>query len=165
MFRWFVGLSVYEPVSNPSTFSKNRDRLAQAEVGRRLIEKIVEMARRCNLTSNEYFSVDGTLIEAWASQNSLRCKDGSDNDDSDGVGRNTGRNFQGEQRSNQTHASRTDSEAMLATKSRGMATRPSYTSHTLTKNHNGLLVDAELTLATETAERDTAIDMGTMGLG
>lgn len=159
MFRWFVGLSVDEPVWNPSTFSKNRDRLAQADVGRRLFEEIVEMARRRNLTSNEHFSVDGTLIAAWASQKSVRRKDGSDDDNPDGIGRNAGRNFHGEKRSNQTHASRTDPEAMLATKSHGMATRPSYTGHTLMENRNGLLVDAELTLATGTAERDTAIDM------
>ena len=161
MFRWFVGLSVDEPVWNPSTFSKNRDRLAQADVGRRLFEEIVEMARRRNLTSNEHFSVDGTLIAAWASQKSVRRKDGSDDDNPDGVGRNAGRNFHGEKRSNQTHASRTDPEAMLATKSQGMATRPSYTGHTLMENRNGLLIDAELTLATGTAERDTAIDMAT----
>ncbi len=161
MFRWFVGLSVDEPVWNPSTFSKNRDRLAQADVGCRLFEEIVEMARRRNLTSNEHFSVDGTLIAAWASQKSVRRKDGSDDDNPDGVGRNAGRNFHGEKRSNETHASRTDPEAMLATKSRGMATRPSYTGHTLMENRNGLLVDAELTLATGTAERDTAIDMAT----
>jgi transposase len=161
MFRWFVGLSVDEPVWNPSTFSKNRDRLAQADVGRRLFEEIVEMARRRNLTSNEHFSVDGTLIAAWASQKSVRRKDGSDDDNPDGVGRNAGRNFHGEKRSNETHASRTDPEAMLATKSGGMATRPSYTGHTLMENRNGLLVDAELTLATGSAERDTAIDMAT----
>lgn len=161
MFRWFVGLSVDEPVWNPSTFSKNRDRLAQADVGRRLFEEIVEMARRRNLTSNEHFSVDGTLIAAWASQKSVRRKDGSDDDKPDGVGRNAGRNFHGEKRSNETHASRTDPEAMLATKSGGMATRPSYTGHTLMENRNGLLVDAELTLATGSAERDTAIDMAT----
>ncbi len=161
MFRWFVGLSVDEPVWNPSTFSKNRDRLAQADVGRCLFEEIVEMARRRNLTSNEHFSVDGTLIAAWASQKSVRRKDGSDDDNPDGVGRNAGRNFHGEKRSNQTHASRTDPEAMLATKSQGWQLVPSYTGHTLMENRNGLLVDAELTLATGTAERDTAIDMAT----
>lgn len=161
MFRWFVGLSVDDPVWNPSTFSKNRDRLAQADVGRRLFEAIVEMARRRNLTSNDHFSVDGTLIAAWASQKSVRRKDGSDDDNADGVGRNAGRNFHGEKRSNDTHSSRTDPEAMLATKSRGMATRPSYMGHTLMENRNGLLVNAELSLATGTAERETAIDMAT----
>lgn len=159
MFRWFVGLSVDEPVWDPSTFSKNRDRLAQADIGRRLFEEIVEMARRRNLTSDEHFSVDGTLIAAWASHKSVRRKDGSDDDNSDGVGRNAARQFHGERRSNETHASRTDPEALLASKSRGMATRPSYTGHTLIENRNGLLVNAELTPATGTAERDAAFDM------
>lgn len=159
MFRWFVGLSVDEPVWNPSTFSKNRDRLAQADIGRRLFEEIVEMARRRSLTSNEHFSVDGTLIAAWASQKSVRRRDGSDDDNPDGVGRNASRNFHGETRSNKTHASRTDPEALLASKGQGMGARPSYTGHTLMENRNGLLVNAELTLATGTAERDTAIDM------
>lgn len=159
MFRWFVGLSVDEPVWDPSTFSKNRDRLAQADIGRRLFEEIVEMARRRNLTSDEHFSVDGTLIAAWASHKSVRRKDGSDDDNSDGVGRNAARQFHGERRSNETHASRTDPEALLASKSSGMATRPSYTGHTLIENRNGLLVNAELTPATGTAERDAAFDM------
>lgn len=159
MFRWFVGLSVDEPVWNPSTFSKNRDRLAQADIGRRLFEEIVEMARRRSLTSNDHFSVDGTLIAAWASQKSVRRKDGSDDDNPDGVGRNAGRNFHGEKRSNETHASRTDAEALLASKSHGMASRPSYAGHTLMENRNGLLVHAELTPATGTAEREAALEM------
>jgi transposase len=161
MFRWFVGLSVDEPVWNPSTFSKNRDRLAQADIGRRLFEEIVEMARRRDLTSSDHFSVDGTLIAAWASHKSVRRKDGSDDDNPDGVGRNAGRNFRGEKRSNKTHASRTDPEALLASKGQGMGSRPSYTGHTLMENRNGLLVNADLTLATGTAERDAAIDMAT----
>ncbi|RLQ20136.1 IS5 family transposase, partial [Seongchinamella sediminis] len=146
----------------PSTFSKNRDRLAQADIGRRLFEEIVEMARRRSLTSNDHFSVDGTLIAAWASHKSVRRKDGSDDDSPDGVGRNAGRNFHGEKRSNKTHASRTDPEALLASKGQGMGARPSYTGHTLMENRNGLLVNADLTLATGTAERDAAIDMATV---
>ena len=159
LFRWFVGLGVDEPVWNPSTFSKNRDRLAQADVGRRLFDEIVELARRHGLTSNEHFSVDGTLIAAWASQKSVRRKDGDDDDNPDGVGRNAGRNFHGEKRSNKTHASRTDPEALLASKSNGIAARPSYAGHTLMENRNGLIVDAELTAATGTAERETAVEM------
>jgi transposase len=159
LYRWFVGLGVDEPVWNPSTFSKNRDRLAQADVGKRLFEEIVRQARKKGLTSSEHFSVDGTLIAAWASQKSVRRKDGSDDDNPDGVGRNAGRNFHGEKRSNETHESRTDPEALLASKSHGMAARPSYAGHTLMENRNGLLVDAELTPATGTAERDTAIAM------
>ena len=159
MFRWFVGMSVDEPVWNASTFSKNRDRLAQADIGRRLFEQIVEMARRHGLTSDDHFSVDGTLIAAWASHKSVRRKDGSDDDNSDGVGRNAGRHFHGERRSNKTHASRTDPQALLASKSDGMASRPSYAAHTLIENRHGLLVDAELTQATGTAEREAAFDM------
>lgn len=159
LFRWFVGLSVDEPVWNPSTFSKNRDRLAQADIGRRLFEEIVEMARRRSLTSDDHFSVDGTLIAAWASQKSVRRKDGSDDDNPDGVGRNAGRNFHGEKRSNKTHVSRTDAEALLASKSHGIAARPSYAGHALMENRNGLLMDAELTPATGTAERDAAVEM------
>ena len=159
MFRWFVGLSVDDPVWDPSTFSKNRDRLAQADIGRRLFEVIVEMARHRNLTSNEHFSVDGTLIAAWASQKSVRRKDGSDDDNPDGVGRNASRNFHGESRSNETHASRTDPEALIASKSNGMASRPSYIGHTLMENRNGLLVHAQLTQATGTAEREAALVM------
>jgi len=159
LFRWFVGLGVDEAVWNPSTFSKNRDRLAQADVGKALFDEIVRQARKKGLTSNEHFSVDGTLIAAWASQKSVRRKDGNDDDNPDGVGRNAGRNFHGEKRSNETHASRTDPEALLASKSNGMAARPSYAGHTLMENRNGLLVDAELTTATGTAERDTAVAM------
>jgi transposase len=159
LFRWFVGLGVDEPVWNASTFSKNRDRLAQADVGRRLFDEIVALAQRHGLTSDEHFSVDGTLIAAWASQKSVRRKDGDDDDNPDGVGRNAGRNFHGEKRSNETHASRTDPEAFLASKSNGIAARPSYAGHTLMENRNGLIVDAELTSATGTAERDTAVTM------
>lgn len=159
MFRWFVGLSIDDPVWHPTTFSKNRDRLAQADVGRRLFESIVALARKKGLTSNDHFSVDGTLIQGWASQKSIRRKDGSDDDDPDGVGRNVDRNFHGERRSNETHASRTDPEALIARKGRSHPAAPSYTGHILIENRNGLLVRAELTQATGTAERDAALEM------
>jgi transposase len=159
MFRWFVGLSIDDPVWHPTTFSKNRDRLAQADVGRRLFESIVSMARKQGLTSNDHFSVDGTLIQGWASQKSIRRKDGSDDDDPDGVGRNAGRNFHGESRSNKTHASRTDQEALIARKGNSVPAAPSYAGHVLIENRHGLLVDAELTQATGTAERDAALEM------
>jgi transposase len=159
LFRWFVGLGVDDPVWNPSTFSKNRDRLAQADIGKQLFDEIVELARHRGLASDEHFSVDGTLIAAWASQKSVRRKDGSDDDNPDGRGRNASRNFHGEKRSNTTHASRTDPDARIAAKSNVHPARPSYAGHTLMENRNGLLVDAELTLATGTAERDAAADM------
>jgi len=159
LFRWFVGLSVDDPVWNPSTFSKNRDRLAQADVGKQLFDEVVELARRRGLTSDEHFSVDGTLIQAWASHKSVRHKDGDDDDKPDGMGRNAGRNFHGERRSNDTHASRTDPEALLARKSNSVPSRPSYAGHSLMENRNGLLVDVELTQATGYAEREAATEM------
>jgi transposase len=161
LFRWFVGLSIDEPTWDASSFSKNRERLLEADVGKRLFAQTAELARRAKLVSSEHFSVDGTLIAAWASQKSVRRRDGKDDDNPDGQGRNAGRNFQGERRSNETHASRTDPEAPLARKSNSHPSRPSYTGHVLMENRHGLLVDAELTPATGTAERDTALAMAT----
>lgn len=158
LFRWFVGLSADERVWDASTFSKNRDRLVQADVGKALFDEIVGLARRKRLLSSEHFSVDGTLIAAWASQKSVRRTDGSDDDNPDGSGRNASRNFHGEKRSNKTHQSRTDPEALLARKGNTHPTRPSFMGHILMENRNGLIVDAALTQATGTAERDTALD-------
>jgi transposase len=107
LFRWFVGLSVDEPVWDHSTFSKNRDRLLEADIARELFETIIEQARLTGLLSDEHFSVDGTLIQAWASHRSFRPKDDSDAPPS-GAGRNAPRDYRGEQRSNDTHASTTD---------------------------------------------------------
>jgi transposase len=164
LFRWFVGLSVDDRVWDASTFSKNRDRLASADVGKGLFDEIVRMAEQKKLMSDEHFSVDGTLIAAWASHKSVRRKDGDDDDNPDGVGRNAGRNFHKETRSNDTHASRTDPEAFLARKGNTHPTRPSYLGHVLMENRNGLLVDAELTQATGYGEREAAIGM-VQGLG
>lgn len=157
LFRWFVGLSADERVWDASTFSKNRDRLVDADVGKQLFDEIVRQARRKKLLSSEHFSVDGTLIAAWASQKSVRRKDGDDDDNPDGVGRNASRNYHGEKRSNSTHASRTDPEALLARKGNTHPTRPSYLGHILMENRNGLVRDADLTQATGTAERETAL--------
>ena len=118
LFRWFVGLSVDEPVWDHSTFSKNRDRLLEADIARELFEAIVEQARMADLLSDEHFSVDGTMIEAWASHKSFRPKDGS-GDSGGGGSRNDARDFRGEQRSNDTHASTTDPEAKLYKRSAG----------------------------------------------
>jgi transposase len=159
LFRWFVGLQIDDAVWNPSTFSKNRDRLAQADVGKQFFDEIVDTARRSGLTSSDHFSVDGTLIAAWASQKSIRRKDGDDDDNPDGMGRNAGRNFHGEKRTNETHASTTDPEARIARKSNAHPARLSYAGHILMENRNGLLVDADLTQATGTAERDAASEM------
>jgi transposase len=159
LFRWFVGLSIDDPVWDASTFSKNRERLLEADVGKRLFAETAELARRAALVSTEHFSVDGTLIAAWASHKSVRRRDGTDDDNPDGQGRNAGRNFHGERRSNETHASRTDPEAPLARKGNTHPSRPSYAGHVLMENRHGLLVDVELTPATGTAERDAALAM------
>ena len=158
LFRWFVGLSVDEPVWDHSTFSKNRDRLLEADIARELFEMIVEQARATGLLSDEHFSVDGTMIEAWASHKSFRPKDGSDDPPGDG-GRNGTRDFHGEQRTNDTHASTTDPEAKLYRKSRGTTAKLCYLGHAVSENRNGLIVDACVTQASGTAERSAAIEM------
>lgn len=124
LFRWFVGLGIDEPVWDHSTFSKNRDRLLAGEVAAKFLVAILEQPRVRKLLSREHFSVDGTLIEAWASMKSFRPKQDDDRDDSpgDSSGRNAPADFRGEKRSNATHASRTDPDAMLYKKGPGMVT-------------------------------------------
>ena len=119
LFRWFVGLSVDEPVWDHSTFSKNRNRLLEAAMARKLFEAVVEHARMAGLLSDEHFRVDGTMTEAWGSHKSFRPKDGSDGSGVTSGGHNDTRDFHGEQRTNDTHASTTDPEAKLYSKSRG----------------------------------------------
>ena len=158
LFRWFVGLSVDEPVWDHSTFSKNRDRLLEADVARELFEAVVEQARMADLLSDERFSVDGTMIEAWASHKSFRPKDGSGGPGGSG-GRNGARGFRGEQRTNDTHASTTDPEAKLYRKSAGTNSKLAYLGHAVNENRNSLIVAAQVTQASGTAERSAAIDM------
>ena len=158
LFRWFVGLSVDEPVWDHSTFSKNRDRLLEADIARELFEAIVEQARIAGLLSDEHFSVDGTMIAAWASQKSFRPKDGSGGSGGGG-GRNNARDFRGERRTNETHASTTDPEAKLYKKSAGTPSKLAYLGHAVSENRNGLIVAAQVTQASGTAERSAAIDM------
>ena len=158
LFRGFVGLSVDEPVWDHSTFSKNRDRLLEADIARELFEAIVEQARIAGLLSDEHFSVDGTMIAAWASHKSFRPKDGSGGTGGDG-GRNNARDFRGEQRTNDTHASTTDPEAKLYKKSAGTPSKLAYLGHAVSENRNGLIVAAQVTQASGTAERSAAIDM------
>lgn len=159
LFRWFVGLSVDEPVWDHSTFSKNRDRLLEADIARELFEAIVEHARMAGLLSDEHFSVDGTMIEAWASHKSFRPKDGSGGSGGTGGGRNDTRDFHGEQRTNDTHASTTDPEAKLYRKSRSTTAKLAYLGHAVSENRNGLIVAAKVTQASGTAERSAAIEM------
>jgi IS5 family transposase len=149
LFRWFVGMELDEPVWVPTVFTKNRDRLLTQEVARSFFRRVV--ARAQPLMSDEHFTVDGTLIEAWASQKSFQAK----GDDRDG----DGRNFHGQTRSNETHASTTDPEARLYKKSRNSEARLAYLGHVLLENRHGLIVDAMATQADGTAERDAAMLM------
>ncbi len=159
LFRWFIGLSMDDPVWDHSTFTKNRDRLLEADIARRFFSEVVAQARTAKLLSDEHFSVDGTLIQAWASMKRFRPKDGGGS--GPGPGRNSERDFHGEKRSNDTHASETDPEARLYRKSRGQGAQLCYQSHILMENRNGLIVDHELTPASGTGERTAAVDMVT----
>jgi transposase len=156
LFRWFVGLSMDDRVWDPNTFSKNRDRLLQGDVARGFFRGVVEEARRRRLLSEEHFTVDGTLLEAWASQKSFRPKDEPPGDGP--RGRNEARDFRGEKRSNETHASTTDPDARLARK-KGKEARLSYSANALMENRSGLLVDTEVRHATGRAEVESALAM------
>src|SRR5450631_2893349 len=147
LFRWFVGLGMDEAVWNHAVFSKNRDRLLTSEVAQRFFAEVNRQAKR--FMSDEHFTVDGTLIQAWASQKSFRSKDG----DGDGT------NFHGQKRSNKTHQSSTDPDARLYKKSYGKESRLSYLGHALVENRNGLIAAAMVTHADGYAERDAALLM------
>jgi transposase len=157
LFRWFVGLEMDAAVWDASTFSKNRDRLLEADVAREFLDTLLGLGRVKRLLSTDHFSVDGTLIEAWASMKSFRPKDGSG--DPPGPGRNGERDFRREKRSNETHASTTDPDARLFRKANGQESKLAYLGHALMENRNGLIVDAAVTHATGTAEREAALTM------
>jgi transposase len=158
LFRWFVGLNMDEPVWVATVFSKNRERLLAGDIAQKLFSQVLEQAREANLTSDEHFSVDGTLIEAWASQKSFQRKDQGEQPPPDDPGNPTV-NFRGEERRNDTHASKTDPEARLARKSGGHESKLAYCGNILIENRNGLVVDAELLSPSGTAERDAAMMM------
>jgi transposase len=158
LYRWFVGLTIDDVIWNHSSFTTNRDRLLKHKVIRELFEEVVRMARKRNLLSDEHFSVDGTLIQAWASQKSYRRKDDDDHPPASG-GRNEEANFHGEKRGNATPESKTDSEARLAKKGPGKAAKLSYMGHTVMENRNGLIVKAAASQATGKAEREVAVDL------
>ena len=158
LYRWFVGLDMDDKVWDHSTFTKNRDRLLNETVARAFFEKVLGLARWNDLVSSDHFSVDGTLIEAWASVKSFKAKDGSGKPP-EGGGRNATVDFKGEERKNDTHASTTDPEARLFKKSKGDKSRLCYMGHALMENRNGLAVDVETTLATGKAEREAAEEM------
>jgi transposase len=160
LFRWFVGLGLDAPVWDHSTFTKNRDRLLESDIARLFFTKVVERAKRKRLLSDEHFTVDGSLIEAWASMKSFQPKEGSpEGDDPQGGGSNPDVDFRGQARSNDTHESKTDKDARLYRKSNGTESKLAYLGHVLMENRNGLAVDVEVTLATGTAEREAALAM------
>ena len=154
LFRWFVGLGVDDPVWDVTVFTKNRDRLLEGAIAAKFLRAVLARPKVKALLSDEHFSVDGTLIQAWASMKSFRPKDGS-GEPAD-PGRNGERDFHGEQRTNETHASATDPEAKLFRKGRGKEAKLSFIGHALMENRHGLLVDSRVSEANGTAERDVA---------
>lgn len=151
LYRWFLDMDMLEPAFDASTYSRNRDRLMSHDVAAAFFAAVRNQAQ--DLMSRDHFSVDGTLIEAWASLKSFRRK-GDDDDDHNGWG-----TFRGERRSNETHASKTDPEARLMRKGDGQPAKLSYMGHALVENRHGLLVDLQVSTATGYAERATALDM------
>jgi transposase len=155
LFKWFLDMDMVDPAFDPTTFGKNRDRLLEHEVATEFFRAVVAEARSKRLMSSEHFSVDGTLIEAWASMKSFRPK-GEDDDNQDGNGWG---DFRGESRSNDTHESRTDPEAKLARKGRGREAKLCFCFNAVMENRNGLVVAVQLEPASGTAERDAALEM------
>ncbi len=154
LFRWFVGLSIDERVFDASTFSKNRDRLLNAEIAQQFLSKIIALPEVKRFMSAEHFSVDGTLLKAWASMKSFQPKDGSGAPPTGG--RNAEADFRKTKRSNETHASTTDRDARLFKKAAKQESKLAYLGHALMENRNGLVAAAEATLAAGTAEREAA---------
>ncbi len=157
LFKWFLGMSMSESPFDRSSFSKNRARLIEHEVGKEFLSAIVELARKEKLLSDEHFTVDGTQIEAWASLKSFKPKDTDDN--SKPGGSNPEVNFHGEKRCNDTHQSTTDKESKLFRKGKGKEAKLSFCGHMLMENRNGLIIDAEVTTAGTKVEREAALTM------
>ena len=157
LFRWFVGLGMDDPVWDASTFCHNRDRLMEADVSAKLLCGVVEHKKVRRLLSRDHFSVDGTLIEAWASTKSFRPKGGGGGDAP--PGRNAERDFHGEKRSNESHESTTDLDARLYRKGNGRESKLSFMGHALMENRNGLVVGGSVTIASGTAEREAALEL------
>jgi transposase len=158
LFRWFVGLSINDVIWDATVFRKNRDRLLEGDIARAFFERVLIHARAQRLLSDEHFTVDGTLIEAWAGQKSFKKKgtgSGSTTDDSG----NPTVDFKGEKRTNETHQSTTDPDARLYKKAKGQESKLCYLGHVMMENRNGLVVNARVTKATGTAEREAAVDM------
>jgi transposase len=158
LFRWFVGLSMDDPIWHATSFTKNRDRLLKGDIAQAFFERVRAIAEMNELMSSDHFTVDGTLLEAWASHKSFQAKDPSD-DDSRPSGKNRDVNFRGKKRSNATHESTSDPEARLFCKGAGKAAQLCYMQHVLTENRNGLIVEVRTTQASGTAERAAALEM------
>jgi transposase len=163
MYRWFVGLNLDDAVWNHSTFSKNRDRLLEGEIAHRFFEEVLAIAKQNGLVSQEHFTVDGTLLESWASHKSFQQKENVQDDDDQHKGQGGGKNpdidFRGQKRSNVTHESKTDPDARLARKSKRTGAQLAYMGHALMENRNGLVVDVRVTHATGKAEEEAAASM------
>ena len=157
LFKWFLDLNIIDPAFDASTFSKNKERLLENEVARKFLVVVLEEARQRKLLSEDHFTVDGTLLEAWASLKSFSPKDGNDTHAPDE--KNPSIDFHGEKRTNDTHQSTTDSEALLAKKGHGKEAKLCFTGHVLMENRNGMVVDVTFTQATGTTEREAALDM------
>jgi transposase len=158
LFRWFVGLNLDDEVWDATTFTKNRDRLLEAEVAKEFLGRVVAQAREKGWISDEHFTVDGTLLEAWASVKSFQARNKKSWPAPDDPGNPTV-NFHGEKRSNHTHESKSDADAQLARKGPGKEAKLSYSGNLLVENRNGLIVDSRVWEATGTAERYAALDM------
>jgi transposase len=158
LFRWFVGLSMDDPIWDATVFSKNRDRLLEGDIARAFFERVLCHARAQHLLSDEHFTVDGTLIEAWAGQKSFKKKGSRSNNSTDDPG-NPSVDFKGEKRTNQTHQSTTDPQARMYKKAKGKESKLCYLGHVMMENRNGLAVNARITKASGTAEREAAADM------
>jgi len=155
LFRWFVGLNADDRVWDVTVFTKNRDRLLAGDIATRFLEQVVSCAREKGLTSDEHFSVDGTLLEAWASHKSFRPKDEGDS----GSGSGSGSDFHGQKRSNATHESKTDPDARLYRKGSSQDAKLAYLGHVVIENRHGLVVGAKATQATGYAERESAAEL------
>jgi transposase len=163
LFRWFVGLNLDDDIWNHSTFTKNRDRLLEGEVAQRFFEEVLVMAKKQGLVSQEHFTVDGTIIEAWASHKSFQPKEGAGDDDdpprNSGGGKNPDVDYKGQKRKNDTHESKTDPDARLCRKSQRTGAQLGYMGHALMENRNGLVVDVRVTHAAGKAEQLAAASM------
>jgi len=159
LFRWFVGLNMDDPIWDPSTFSKNRERLLKGDVAHAFFEQVLAQARERDLLSTDHFTVDGTLIEAWAGQKSFKRQEEPSPSPAPNDPGNPSVDFRGERRTHATHASTTDPEARLYKKAKGQEAKLAYLGHVLMENRHGLVVDTRVTQATGTAEREAALAM------